>query len=69
MADDLTLTSCHPLISEFQLCWCWLLLDDEEIYVDLIFFILLLPQILVFVISIGNYTNLIIFFSGCKFSQ
>lgn len=60
--DGLPLTSCNSLIPESQLCCFWLLLADEEIYVNLIFFSLWLPKILVFVIFIGNYDQLQPFF-------
>ena len=52
--DGLPFTSCHSLIPEFQLCCFWLLLADEQIYVDLIFFSPWLPKILVFVIFNGS---------------
>lgn len=52
--DGLPLTAGRPLIPEFQLCYVWLLLADEEMYMDFIFFSLWLPKILVFVIFVGN---------------
>lgn len=52
--DGLPLTSCHRLIPGFQLYCFGLLLPDEEIYVDLIFFSLWVPKILVSVMFIGN---------------
>lgn len=69
--DDLLLTFCHSLIPESQLCCFWLLYADEKIYVDLIFFSLWLPKILVFVIAQGTMINysLFFFFFGCRFSQ